>query len=515
MTRLRAQAAPTVVAVDAFVDKILLRTLEPTIMAVERLFDAARPEAAEHGEPDGFDGLDRAGPPERLLPTEWLLAADAPDEFVRRYEHRELAYLRIDRTREQRSPAALALFDTGPWQLGRPRIVQLACLVVLSRQAARAGVELRWGTLHRPERFVAAEPNTFERFLAARTFSPAELLPIDAFVDDCLVVSPVPGPPYAVRQLVLTDEGDAVRATLVDRRHCTTRHALLPVPPRDDAVRVLRNPTGIRTPSKAATPRPISNLVFDQAGHKVLARVAGNRLAVYPAPNSAGEPAGRIRFVETLVADGVIAAAGRVRKAIVTTNIVDDGTGLVIAAFGGSMRGLTGRFPVKGGPVPVPTLESPLGTLTWRDGKLRVHVGKHVLTPIPGNYQVSTADTSMRWGRPGFDVSAHETAPGAWLVRHGSADWWHRGAPVISPILRWDPVQLRTVAGVVVTGKDGDEVLAVGPGPVVEVLYQAGEPILDVAVHQAKPLYAVRMLSGRIVVRTFSPSETVYEAVPR
>src|SRR5262249_12855761 len=39
---------------------------------------------AASGEPTGYDGLSRRGVYERLLVSEWLLADEAPDEFVRR-----------------------------------------------------------------------------------------------------------------------------------------------------------------------------------------------------------------------------------------------------------------------------------------------------------------------------------------------------------------------------------------------------------------------------------------------
>src|SRR5262249_28943075 len=54
---------------------------------------AARPRA--QGEPDGFSGIARRGGVERLLLSEWLLAEEAPDEFVRRAAMSELSYLEI------------------------------------------------------------------------------------------------------------------------------------------------------------------------------------------------------------------------------------------------------------------------------------------------------------------------------------------------------------------------------------------------------------------------------------
>jgi hypothetical protein len=53
---LRPEATPTLVAADALIDDVLLRALEPSIAALERLFDADERSHHDVGEPDGFDG---------------------------------------------------------------------------------------------------------------------------------------------------------------------------------------------------------------------------------------------------------------------------------------------------------------------------------------------------------------------------------------------------------------------------------------------------------------------------
>ena len=79
-------------------------------------------------------------------------------------------------------------------------------------------------------------------------------------------------------------------------------------------------------PSSTRSHAPVSNLVFDQQGHKLLARVAPNRIAIYPVPNSPNDKPGRIRFAETPPQDGSIVAAGRVRRSVLTVNVISDGT---------------------------------------------------------------------------------------------------------------------------------------------------------------------------------------------
>ncbi len=104
------------------------------------------------GEPDGFAGIARRGSYERLLHTEWLLADEAPDEFARRASAGEHAFFQIARRSPARAASSVALFDAGPEQLGAPRIVQLAALIVLAERARRAGARFAWGCWESPTR---------------------------------------------------------------------------------------------------------------------------------------------------------------------------------------------------------------------------------------------------------------------------------------------------------------------------------------------------------------------------
>ncbi|MEK8029553.1 hypothetical protein AACH06_01860 [Ideonella sp. DXS29W] len=125
-------------------------------------------------EPDGLGDLQRRGSYERLLPSEWLLASEIPDEFLRRAASAEHLFL-APRPRAQRAdPLVLALFDTGPWQLGAPRLAQMALWILLARRAQEAGGQLRWGSLQRPGEWHGAESvDDLRRFLTARCFEPA------------------------------------------------------------------------------------------------------------------------------------------------------------------------------------------------------------------------------------------------------------------------------------------------------------------------------------------------------
>ena len=99
------------------------------------------------GEPNGFDGIARRGPYERLLASEWLLLSELPEEFLRRVAASEHAFLRLSRRPPPAGRDIVALFDAGPDQLGVPRIVHMAILIVLAARAARERGSLSWGLL--------------------------------------------------------------------------------------------------------------------------------------------------------------------------------------------------------------------------------------------------------------------------------------------------------------------------------------------------------------------------------
>ena len=98
----------------------------------------------------GYGGITRRGPYGRLLSSEWLLAHELPDEFLRRAAMGEHLFLDVARQRPAGGRRSVVLFDAGPSQHGSPRLVHLAALVVLARRAEAAGADFAWGVLQRP-----------------------------------------------------------------------------------------------------------------------------------------------------------------------------------------------------------------------------------------------------------------------------------------------------------------------------------------------------------------------------
>jgi hypothetical protein len=99
------------------------------------------------GPPDGYDGLAARGIPERIVMSEWLLADELPLEFLRRVVNNELLFLAPAFQRAQPRGRVVVLVDNGPDQLGAPRLVQLAALIVLHRRSIRRGAEIVIGAL--------------------------------------------------------------------------------------------------------------------------------------------------------------------------------------------------------------------------------------------------------------------------------------------------------------------------------------------------------------------------------
>ncbi|MDP9603247.1 UNVERIFIED_ORG: hypothetical protein J2W38_003036 [Variovorax paradoxus] len=101
-------------------------------------------------EPEGLDDLRRRGPYERLLATEWLLADELPDEFLRRAASSEHLFLAPRPRAREAEKSIVAIFDAGPRQFGAPRLGQLALWILLARRAAQIGGVFQWGVLQLP-----------------------------------------------------------------------------------------------------------------------------------------------------------------------------------------------------------------------------------------------------------------------------------------------------------------------------------------------------------------------------
>lgn len=120
---------------------------------------------------DGVSGLSRRGSYERLLVSEWAIARAAPLEFLRRAASTEHLFTDLERREPAGSQRCVVLVDAGPDQLGAPRIVQLAALIVLGRRAALADAAVAWGVLQRTAHapWDAIDPVSLKHMLRQRS----------------------------------------------------------------------------------------------------------------------------------------------------------------------------------------------------------------------------------------------------------------------------------------------------------------------------------------------------------
>lgn len=120
--------------------------------------------------PDGVDDLRKRGSYERLLLSEWVLAEELPDEFLRRAAQQEHLFL-APRMVAPRSKGLIVLIcDCGPLQWGVPRLLHIALWILLARRAEEAGVPLQWGVAQRPGELHAVDAAAaLQGLLQART----------------------------------------------------------------------------------------------------------------------------------------------------------------------------------------------------------------------------------------------------------------------------------------------------------------------------------------------------------
>jgi hypothetical protein len=143
--------APWAGYLNIFPEEVSL-ALGPMIQRVSMLIGSPQPRLNEkEGEPDGFDGLNRRGTYERLLLSEWMLADELEDEFMRRAVMGEHLFLNRAHSSSVGTRSSLALFDAGASQLGSPRIAHIAALIVLANRADSARSTFAWGVLQQPE----------------------------------------------------------------------------------------------------------------------------------------------------------------------------------------------------------------------------------------------------------------------------------------------------------------------------------------------------------------------------
>ncbi|RKH55143.1 hypothetical protein [Corallococcus llansteffanensis] len=288
---------------------------------------------AEGGEPQGYDGLTRRGPFERLLVSEWLWALEAPEELVRRAAFGELSFLKPAFRQPRGALRTVVLLDAGPDQLGLPRIAHLALLVVLARRAEAAGAAFTWGALQSdPARgtHTGLDGNALLKWLEARSLEPASSHHLAAW-REALALQQAPGDAWLVgaprlARLDGTEGMSRVEVTepmepgahrlAVDVRPAArvVRSVVLELPPPDDCLRLLRNPFGQRLTAPPVLIRKEKRLIgfaFSGDGRRMLLHHSDGSVAAMAVPHSPRATVPKPRRLQVPEGQRIIAAGWR------------------------------------------------------------------------------------------------------------------------------------------------------------------------------------------------------------
>ncbi|HZH15415.1 MAG TPA: hypothetical protein VE057_13775 [Archangium sp.] len=261
----------------------------------------------EGGEPHGYDGLTRRGSPERLLMSEWLMALEAPDEFVRRAAFGEQAFLRPAFRQPQGGRRTVALLDAGPDQLGSPRIAHLALLVVLARRAEAAGATFSWGVLQSPPEkrpFSTVDAAAIGQWLKAGSLAAPQQAQLTAW-REALELGRAPEDVWLVGSArlarlpgaeglshVAVDEvvAPGVRRLSVEVRPASRppRQVVLELPPSPQCVRLLRDPfaTAVAAPVLDTSSGPVRSIRFSADGLRLMMVYEDGGVAAQVLPHS-------------------------------------------------------------------------------------------------------------------------------------------------------------------------------------------------------------------------------------
>jgi hypothetical protein len=297
--------------------------------------------ARRTGEPDGYHGVSRRGSYERMIATEWGLADEFPEEFLRRAAMGEHLFFELAHREPRGALRSAAILSAGPAQLGSPRLVHLAALIVLARRAAAAGAGFQWGILEdRGRRLsgavdaaaiqhlldartaVAAAPDALAGWLDALGGDPARDLWFIGGADDAAIAR------VAGAACLVVDDPLEPRRRVVDveilRRGVPVRLRLeLPEPAQ--CARLLRDPfaqaSGATTSYRGGRPLGVR---FSADGRQLLVELADGSALRWPIPNSPRDKPGTPRRWQPAAGRTVVAIGFAQRAVLAATATAKD-----------------------------------------------------------------------------------------------------------------------------------------------------------------------------------------------
>jgi hypothetical protein len=365
----------------------------PLVIKLSQLIGAARNDHGCQGTPDGYDGIDRRGSYERLLASEWLIHDELPDEFLRRVVSGEHFFLRRLYRHEAAGRRTVALFDSGIDQLGAPRIVHLAALIVLAQRAERARTGFVWGILQQQDGALhtSITEDTVRALINSRCTGRvsdgdiARWMAADgvAGASEIWLVGPerlTQGNPVqessrhqasvlAVSDVLEVGTPPCVKITVSGSQGRRPRTVTLDLPEQRAAVQLLRDPFGkaVATRYTALARLDIrSAMVFSADGRRLYLCTADGGLLIVHIPNSPRTTAGRPRAAAHLGAPVLAVGVSLLNKRSVV--VCRQGDQAVVHLL--HKRGMTAAHRGRFGGIPAGTGDGalrPLGILA--DGR--------------------------------------------------------------------------------------------------------------------------------------------------
>lgn len=314
--------------------------------------------AEGHVVPDGFAGLDKRGAYDRLIASDWLLADELPEEFMRRSVMGEHLFWKLAYREPTQARSTLVLFDAGPEQLGSPRLLHLAALAVFEARARKAKANFHWGVLQSGEQNLLPGMNVaeVEMLLAARGSMSAHAEHFAAWLRRAAAAGHkgeiwVVGSerlrrflPDTFSSLLITDlPSPGERKLRADCRPAGkhSQQIELELPDTAACAQLLRDPFSAAVVSRRSleTSSAMQSLVFNPLGNKVWARTEQGDVIVLAVPNSPRETVGKPKHYQTLSRFPQV-AVGRIGRTTVLISMNPDSRVLSLTRFGKPSHGL-------------------------------------------------------------------------------------------------------------------------------------------------------------------------------
>lgn len=328
MISLPASLAPWSKQLSVFPNELSM-AIGPMVQRIAAAIDPLHLEKVPgDDDPDGFDGLVNRGSYERLIASDWLLADEIPEEFERRATMQEHLFLKTAKRDRAHGFGSIVLFDSGPDQLGSPRLAHLAILIVLIRRADRARANFAWGILQNPSLpfLHGSGESEMMELLRARTSTNASEFALNAWIKRSLETNRpeeiwlVGGarlhqisPHHVVSRVKVEDilePGMRQVSVEIQRPRGRPRKVLLDLPENGACARILRDPyqIGVSVPRTVSALTATSGLIFAHGGRRLFTTIGDATLMSFPVPNSPWDTPGKATH-HTLGNIGRIAAA--------------------------------------------------------------------------------------------------------------------------------------------------------------------------------------------------------------